>query len=348
MTYPLIYLTLAALATILKTRAAQRAALIVALVPIFLFVATREWTGCDFGGYLRRYLSYAMASPEVGPLQALAGPEGLFSLLNTTAASLGLGYVGVNALCAAIFFLGLSRFALAREAPLTLLALAFPILTVQLAMSGIRQACATALLMLAFNAFAERRRAAMLLLVMLASLFHQTALMFAPLAFAVGRTLSLPKLAAGIALAAPAAVWLASARLEVYQERYGGGEVEAFGAALRVALIALTALLFVANRRQFARLYPRDYPLMAIFAVLGLALVPIALASSIAAHRIGYYVMPVHLLTLARLPRALTHGRPDALLEVMPLFVYGLYIVVWFAASRHAQYCYVPYDSYLF
>lgn len=348
MTYQFIFFTLAAVGLTSAGRIAQRNAFLIFIFPIFLFVATREWTGCDFGSYLSRFVLYGFEASQATVIDILSKSEGGFILVNFIVIWLGMDYMWVNVICAIIFFFCLSQFALAREAPMAILALSFPIFIVQLGMSGIRQATAAAILLLAWNAFSDRRRIAMGVYIVLAASFHQTALMFSPLIFAVGRDVSIFRLLAGLAMCAPLAILFSGDRIDVYQDRYGGGEVESFGAFLRIALIAITATGFELYRSNFRALYPKDYALMRIFSLIGLGLVAIAFVSSIAGHRIGYYVMPVNLLTLIRLPRAMAKGRKDPLLQFMPFLAYGAYILVWFSISRHAQLCYIPYDSYLF
>lgn len=348
MTYQAIFVLLSGLAVTAQDRRTQRSMLLALAALLVLFVGTRRWVGCDFNGYLKRFEIYTLLVDLGRGSEILERAEAGFGLLNLAVIHAGLDYYWINITCAVIFFACLVTFAGRRESPLTLLTLAFPILIVQLAMSGLRQATATALLMLAFDAFSRRKRLAMVVWVLLASSFHATALMFLPLVLAVGRRPSLVGLVVGTLVAIPFAVLFAGERIDVYQDRYGGGDVVSFGAVFRTALIVSTAILFERYRREFERLYPRDYALMRLFSIFAFGLAIITMISSIAAHRIGFYLMPIHILTLARLPRAMAAGgRVDPMLALMPFLVYGAYILVWFTTSRHANLCYTPYDSYL-
>lgn len=309
-----------------------------------VFAGTREETGCDFLGYLNRFLDYAYVNvPDV-----ITKPEPLFSLLNILIIRLGLDFMWVNLAASVIIFSGFAAFAGRCERPVHFLALAFPILIVQLAMSGIRQAMALGLLLLALNAFRDGQRLRMIVWILLASQFHTSAIVFLPLALMIGRDPTIWWLIAVTILAAPVAIYFTGDRLDTYQSRYGEGEVESFGAIFRVLLIAIGAIFFVIYRNRYRQLYRGDFALMQVFAIMSFALIAVFTFSTIAAHRLGYYIMPVHILMLLRLPNIMRPGRPEPIVAMMPFLAYGAYITVWFSTSRHAKLCYIPYDSYLF
>ena len=348
MTYQAIFVLITGLALTAGTRHAQRVMLGLLVFLMVLFVGSRREVGCDFWGYSERFELYDLFVSLGQGGELLQRSEPGFALVNLAVIHLGLPYFWINVACAIIFFACFYVFAGRRERPVAMLALAFPILIVQLAMSGLRQATATALLMLAFHAFSRRQRVMMAFWIILASTFHASALMFMPLVFLIGRNINLATLAVGTLVALPAVALFAGDRVDVYQDRYGEGDVVSFGAVFRTGLIVITAVMFELYSDSFRRLYPQDYPLMRLFSIFAFGLAIVTVVSSIAAHRIGFYLMPVHILTLVRLPLAMSHGRrPDPLIAAMPFIAYGAYIVVWFATSKHARLCYTPYDSYL-
>lgn len=309
-----------------------------------VFAGTRENTGCDFLSYLNRFLDYAYTNAQ----DVITQPEPLFALLNILIIKLGLDFMWVNLTASVIIFGAFAAFARRFERPVHFLALAFPILIVQLAMSGVRQAVALGLLLLALNAFRDGKRLSMIVWIVLASQFHTSAIVFLPLVLMIGREPTIWWLAAVTILAAPVAVYFAGDRLDTYQSRYGEGEVESFGAIFRVLLIAISAIFFVIYRDRYRQLYRGDFALMQVFAIMSFALIAVFAVSTIAAHRLGYYIMPVHILMLLRLPNVMRPGRPEPIVTMMPFLAYGAYITVWFSTSRHAQLCFIPYDSYLF
>ena len=343
MIYPLIYLSIS-LVSVLTDRNRNNLIALSFCVFLFVFIGFRFETGCDFYAYYHRFEHYqnSLVSTEA------IFPEVGFYYLNKLVIDAGLDFMWINVFCAAIYVYALYKFSARREYALRYIAIFVPILVIQLGMSGIRQATAVAFLMLAFNAFVDRSRIRFIVCVLLAISFHGSAVIFLPLAFVMKKRPTFRRLIVGICLALPLALFFTADRLDTYQTRYGSGDVTSSGAVFRTGLLVLSALAFEYYRDRYERYFPTDFYLMRIFSLASLGTGVILLVSTIAAHRIGYYIMPVHLLILARLPAVMNHGRPDPTLLTIPFAVYGAYILVWFSLSRHARLCYLPYDSYLF
>jgi hypothetical protein len=345
--YVAIYLMLGMLAFVTLSR--HQLHVLFALLWVFfvLFVGTRLNTGCDFDGYARRFM---LLNTDYNPLSGITEPG--YYLLTALVKKSGLDFIWVNVIGAAIFFFFLLRFASSHPRPLLLIALVYPLLIIQLSMSGLRQALAVAFLMGAFSAFMQGKRAVVVLFVLLASTFHQSAIILLPLAMMVGRRFSMWRVAGAIVVMLPVAMYLMADRLTVYQDRYIEniyGDMTSGGAIFRLGLLVLTALLFELRSKQMAALYPQEYPLMRVFSLVCFALVPMMLVNTVAVHRLIFYVVPMQAFMLAALPTAFfASKRAMRAAELVPLALYATYIVVWFSLSRHANYCYVPYDSYLF
>lgn len=331
-----------------NTKTSQQFTLKIMLGFLLIFGGTRYFVGCDFEQYLKRYHYYEVNVHYISFLDVITQAESGYLIINYFFNWIGMGYSWVQFTFFAITCLCLYIFSSRYERPMTLITILFPIFVVQLSLSGIRQATAAAILLLAFNAFNDRKRLKTALFVLLASTFHQSALIFLPMSFVAGRELSMFRLALGLLISLPAMLILGQDRAEAYQERYGEGDVESFGALLRVALVAIPCVIFEFQKINFRRLFSKDYVLMRIFSIAGLLMIPMVLISSIAAHRILFYVIPMNAVILMRLPRVLSGSWRLDLVHMMPFVAYGLYIVVWFATSSHAARCYIPYDSYLF
>ncbi|AQA16908.1 hypothetical protein BST95_00400 [Halioglobus japonicus] len=346
-TYISIYFSLA-LIGLMKGSRRQNVLLLFALFFLFVaFVGFRFETGCDYTGYFLRWSNFDVNADFWSGLN-----EPGFFLLTKTVKSLGLDYVWLNVICAAIFFYFAVSFSYRHPRPLLLLAIMFPLLVIQLSMSGVRQALAVALLMGAFGAFFDGSRIKVAAYVLLASTFHQSAVIFLPLALMVGRTVSYWRMILAMLLLMPVALYLLSDRLDVYQARYFEetyGEMESAGALLRLGLIIIISLLFFNYRKRMRKYFPKEYSLMEIVALASLFLVPIAFVNTVVVHRLIYYVAPMQLFTFAALPYAMSvHFGGRRFSELIPAGVFLLYVVVWFSLSSHARTCYVPYDSFLF
>jgi len=340
MPYILIYLALSLSALASNTRIL----LLAWTVFLFFLAGFREWVGCDFGQYLARYelhQNYSWAD-----LTALNEPA--FEAVNHILSLLGLHYMWLNAVISAILIFAIYVFAKNRGVNTKYLALAFPILIVQLGMSGVRQALALALLFFALDAFIKKKRLMTGVFILAGGLFHTSVVAFLPLVFVIGKPISIWRLLGATLVALPVAIFFAGDRLDVYQTRYIAEDVESFGAVYRVVLLLVTAIFFELYRKRYAKLYPDEFPLMRIFSILSFAVAGIYFVSALAAHRLAFYVMSVHLLMLIRLPSVMRPNKPDPMITLAPFVAYGAYIIVWFGLSDHAQACYIPYDSYLF
>jgi len=105
---------------------------------LFVFVGFRWEVGCDWTGYLNIFDIARRGSVE----ESLSDREPGFALLNQLIHSLSLDFFYVNVAGALFFFLGLFLFAKREENPLAVVALSFPILIMNMPMSGVRQGIA--------------------------------------------------------------------------------------------------------------------------------------------------------------------------------------------------------------
>lgn len=341
MIYVVNYMMLGALS--LTGRAAQQFLVWVAGIYLLVFVGARFETGCDWLGYQFRIWNFASTLPEVW-----ARPEPLFQTLVFYLADEPQAMLLLNAVAAVITLVGFFWFASRREYPLLFLALCFPILFVQLGMSGIRQAMALGMFMLALEAFVSGRRLLVAAFIAIGSLFHTSVIVFLPLAFIVGVSVSLPRLGVAAALALPVMFVLGGDRFDVYTARYLGADIESSGVYIRVALILPSAVFFMMYQERYRQFFPRDFELMRIMALFCLALVPLMFVSSLAAHRFYFYALPVNLLILMRAPFVFVPFRAPPYLLAVPFLMVAAYQAVWLLTSRHARICYMPYESYLF
>src|SRR5690606_28827181 len=169
--YLLLYVLCACLA--FGVRSPRRSWHLAIVTGLFLavFIGGRYEVGCDFTAYAARFST--IYPPEMSWWQVLTMSEGGFHLVNILARDLGWGFPGVLMLCGILYAAALVRFSRLAPRPMALVAIAIPILVIQLGMSGMRQASATGLLMFAYSAFTQRRPWATACLIGLASLFHE-------------------------------------------------------------------------------------------------------------------------------------------------------------------------------
>ena len=315
------------------------------LLGLFLFSAFRFEVGCDWWGYLHQYRIFS--STTGGETLDVQDPLwiGIIGLLN----GFDLPYPWLNVISSALFFAGMHALAKRQPDPLSFLILLFPILIINMPMSGIRQAAAIGIMGFAFVAFLDRRLAAFLFWTVVASLVHTSAIVFLLLAPLVGGQYTTRRLAAAGILAIPGVfVLLLGSGAELAIERYVGSGIDAVGALFRLSLLLVTGIFFVLlAARHWARLYPRDYRLVSIGSLMMLTIFPLVFVSTVIADRYGYYLVPIQTIILARLPY-LFPGQKNRLLQAAPYLALALTFVVWTFMSSHFNSCYLPYRTWIF
>lgn len=347
MIYTLIFAILAVLALALRySPSIRNPTYAVVLVLLFAFVAFRLEVGCDWPGYLNQF-RYAQSHEVVSAVSEFRDP--FWWLLISEIRDFGLTYPWLNVAAAILFFLGVHFFASRQPDRLAFLVLLFPILIINMPMSGIRQAAAIGVLCMAFVAFLDRRPYWFGGLVLLASGFHTSAILFLLLLPLVKGTYSKGRISLAALLAVPG-IWfmLGSEAAEVAIARYITTEVDAHGAIFRVGLLALSGLFFfVVLRRDWLKAEPQAYKLVSLGAIGMIGLVALLPFSTVVADRLGYYFIPIQAMMLARIP-FLAVGRNNLVYVILPYAVLGLSFVVWTMLSLHFEQCYIPYQTWLF
>lgn len=315
------------------------------LVGLFIFSAFRFEVGCDWTGYLHQYNIQLGSNLQ----NALGRSDPLWWALIELQQLLGLPYPWMNVLSSAIFFFGAHVFARRQPDPVAFLLLIFPVLIINLPMSGIRQGAAIGLMFLAFSAFLDRSLWRFAMWTLGASAFHASAAVFLLLSPFVWGNYSRERLLIGALLAVPGA-WLlfGTEDASVAATRYIDTGVDAAGAAFRGAAITLAGMFFLFFlRRLWLRSFPVDYKLAQIGSLIMLMIVLLVPVSTVIADRLGYYLIPIQAMIFARIPfLPIQHDRA--------VYIAGPYVgllalfAVWTQTSRLFELCYLPYQNWLF
>jgi hypothetical protein len=339
MTYYVVFASLVGLRLIDKDRGTIAFYWLV-LIGLYLFSALRFEVGCDWPNYIANYETQKLADLNY----ALDQPNPAHWLLLEAMYRLDLDYVWLNVVTSAIFFAGLHSIARRSPSPLSVLALAFPVLILNIPMAAVKQAAAIGLICFAFNAFIDRRIVKFALFVALAATFHGSALVFALLGpFVFGRYSLKYLLVAGL-LALPGVFALqATEAAEIANTRYIVGDMDSGGAIFRVGLLIATGLfytLYLAKRWEMV--FPHSHKLVSLLALgmIGLgALLPL---STVIADRFGYYFNIPQLMIYAAIPW-LYPARQAKLVKLAPYAALTILFLAWTLLSNHYERCYAPY-----
>ena len=315
------------------------------LFGLFLFSAFRYQVGCDWSGYYYQYL----AAADLDWSSIMDKREAIWLAILGWIQDEGLPYPVANVASSAVFFLGVHVLARRQPDPLGFLVLLFPILIINMPMSGIRQGAAIGLLCIAFAAFIDRRPFWYAFWVIVAAGFHVSALAFVLLLPLATGSYTRTRLLLAAILAVPSAYVLTTGEAaEIATERYIGTGIDAAGAVFRLGILGLTTLyFFLFMSKKWKRIFPKDYALASVGAigmVLSFLLLPI---SSVIGDRFGYYLIPIQTMMFARLPFLPFHVN-KALHSALPYLGLLIVFIVWSQLSRHFQQCYIPYQSWLF
>jgi hypothetical protein len=328
-----------------RIRAAPRlgVAWFVAWLALTVLIGWRFEVGADWQSYVNHV--YLAGSRGLGDV--LTGSDPGYALLNWVAWHLGLGVYGVNIVCGGLFSIGLIVFCRQQPRPWLAMAVAMPYLVIVVAMGYSRQGVAIGLAMLGLAGLAQKSNLRFVAWIALATLFHKSAFILLPLAMVVttrGRWWT-------AAWVGATAILTFALLVDDYTDRlvqnYLVREYASQGAAMRVAMNALPAAVFLVFRQRLApdEHLRRIWTWMAIVALLTVVLLLVS-PSSTAVDRIALYLIPVQIFVFARLPDLGGRDRGTTnLLMFAALGFYGLVMVVWLNFSAHA-FAWLPYRFY--
>lgn len=316
------------------------------LILLFLFSAFRYDVGCDWSGYLNQFGNYkSVPLEEILTVNREPAWTGLFIFQGWA----GLPYPWINVFSSAIFFGGIHALIRRQPDPFACLIFLFPILIINLPMSGIRQATAIGVLCLAFVSLEKKSLIQFVLWTLAAAAFHSSALVFLLLAPFVNGEYSLRRVGLAAVLAVPGAFFLlGTPAAELASERYIDSGVVSGGALFRVGALAITgAYFFLFLRPMWAKRFPEDLKLVSVGALLMMAMLALLPISTVIADRLVYFLIPIQAIIFARIPFfRLRRERP--LHVAFPYVLLLVIFVSWMSLGTHFDQCYLPYQTWLF
>ncbi len=313
----------------------------------FIFFSLTIGLRHEVGGDWFTYLEMLDIYNDTAGASDLRFEDPAFVFLNRLAADLGQGIYLVNLLCAFIFSWGLLVFCRALPRPWLALAVAVPYLVTVVAMGYTRQGVAIGIAMVAMTALGQGSTLRFVMWIALAATFHKSAIILVPLAILANTkrrifTLLWVGLASIVLF-----ILMVQEALSFLMGGYLEGAMQSSGAAIRLAMNAVPAALFLLFRKRF-ELSPEQHSFwswMSWSALLLLVVLKFS-PSSTAVDRIALYWIPLQLFVLSRLPNAL--GRRDGKNAVWVYAVVGYSATVHFVWLFYADtaFAWLPYQFY--
>ncbi len=303
----------------------------------------------EVGGDWANYLSNLEATSDSTLSDALAGTNGDLgdSILNWIAAKSGLGIYLVNFVYATIFSFGLLTFCRNQPRGWLALSVAVPYLITVVAMGYSRQGVAIGFIMLGLVALEKKNVLKFIVWVTFAALFHKSAVILMPLALLARTKNRILTLFLGLTTSALLFLLILQEHVAALVTNYVISEYQSSGAAVRVAMNALPAVLFLLIRKRF-RLSAAEQSFWTWVAAGALAFVVLLYFStaSTAIDRVALYWIPLQLYVWSRLPDALgRQGNANAGWVFVVLLYCAVVYYVWLFYANHSTY-WLPYKFY--
>lgn len=327
----------------LKRQPIWKPAWIVAFISLTLLIGLRHHVGGDWAAYLKHVES--LQSTPMADFWQHGDPA--YAFLNWLGGNVWGGIYLVNMVSAVLFSWGLLAFCRSQPRPWLVLVIAVPYLVIVVAMGYTRQGVAIGLAMLGlvalFNGFLLR----FLGWIALAALFHKSAVVLAPMALFSGNSRPLLTAAGVTITAALLFKLLLEESIDVLIAGYIEDEYQSAGAAVRVAMNGLPAIIFLLLRKRFAlpkHIY-RFWTWMAVSALGFVALLYLS-PSSTAVDRVALYWIPLQLFVWGRLPDVLSKSsRRNPVWTIAVIGYSATILFVWLFYADNS-FAWLPYRFY--
>lgn len=312
----------------------------VALMSLTLIIGLRYEVGGDWGNYFR-YL-YGVRGLNLSDLITISDPG--YWALNMLSVWLGWGMTGVNTIGGLIFASGLILFCRNLPRPWLALSCAMPYFVTVVAMGYTRQAIAVGLAMIGIVALKRSRYLRFAIWVLIAALFHKTAVVLIPLAALVVNRNRIQAIGLiGLLAYAGYEVFLSNA-VNQLTNTYQDAVMQSSGALIRLGMNALPGVLMLLFHKRFA-MNTSEKRLWIIVSIISIAMFlaffPTNLSTAL--DRMALYFIPLQLVVFAHLPDAI--GRPggrNAEIVAAILLYYAVVFFVWLNFAQHSNW-WLPY-----
>jgi hypothetical protein len=310
---------------------------------LVMVVGFRHEVGADWFNYFRPLVAVLEQTWFEG---MMSSGDPAYGLLTWVAANFGGGLYLVNLVCALVFVAGLWVFARNSPQPWLTMCVAVPYLVIVVAMGYTRQGVAIGLAMVGLVALDQGRLYKFAGWLLLAALFHKSALILLPLAVFSGRK-NWGAVLGVVLVGALMFVLLLAEHVDNLIAGYITDQYASSGAGIRVAMNALPATLFLVFRHRFGlTTEQKSFWTWMSLGALGFIVLLAVSPSSTAVDRVALYWIPLQLFVWSRLPQAMGQraGTQRQWLAVVLAYAFAVQFV-WLFYADHS-YAWLPYKFY--
>lgn len=310
------------------------------LISLTLVIGLRHEVGGDWASYLPYIDDARWATPGETIFKSDPG----YALLNWVGANWGGGIYLVNTVCGLLFSLGLITFCRQLPRPWLALAVAMPYLVLVVAMGYSRQGVALGIALYGLALLQKGQLWRFVLAVVLAGLFHKSAVVLILIALASQTKTKILTAIAVTGIAIGLYVFLLAEALETLKVVYVAAETQSSGAGVRVAMNALPGFIFLFFNKFFVLSY-QQYRLWTYMAWISLGFIGLffVVPSSTAVDRIALYLIPLQLFIWSHFPDVIGRsGRRNLWGVLIVLGFYASALFVWLNFADHRS-GWIPY-----
>jgi hypothetical protein len=306
---------------------------------LVLIVGLRHQVGGDWDTYLGYFQEASIAT--LTESLAIHGDPAYYAL-NWILSNSGFDFWTLNLICASIAVGGLMSLSKEQPNPWLAICIAIPYAIIVVSMGYTRQSVSLGLICFAYKSVEKKLPYRFISYVLLASLFHKSALVVLPFfVFALARANILRSF--GMAMLIMLALFdFISTSLYGRVETYISGELESSGALVRILLLLPASLLLITSGKKL-KLSVESLGLwktLALIAVLCLVLVQ---DFSTIVDRFALYLIPLQLVCYSRLYLLASSGALRLTINSFLIAFYSLTLYIWLQYSLWSRY-WLPYD----
>jgi hypothetical protein len=310
---------------------------------LVLIIGLRHEVGGDWAQYIELLNSYTDANTA----DQFLFQDPAFILLNKLAINLGGSVYLINVISALFFSWGLIVFCRAQPLPWLALVIAIPYLVTVVAMGYTRQGVAIGIAMIAMVALSKGETLRFFVWIIFASLFHKSAIVLIPMAVLSGTKRPLITFIWVFITSIVLYILLLQEALNFLINGYIVSEYQSKGAAIRIAMNALPAALFLIFYKKFKLLNSQKnyWKWMSITALILIGVLWIS-PSSTAVDRIALYWIPIQIFVFSRIPVSMSKNNNTRNILIYCVVAYSTLVHIIWLIFADTSFAWLPYQFY--
>ncbi|WP_181315757.1 EpsG family protein [Photobacterium damselae] len=312
-------------------------------IAMILFIGFRYKVGGDWYSYLFLF----DVIKDLSFFQSLLITDPGYGFINWLSDLLNYDIYFVNFICAIIFVYGLTSLCLALPSPWLAMIVSLPYLVTVVAMGYSRQAVAIGFVMLAFASILNKNYKKFIIMILLASLFHKTAIflfLFYPMA---RNKINITKLLLTYGVLFLIVFSLLFDKLIGMWGLYVEQGMESGGSLIRILINMIPAIFFLVFHKRWKTKYPNSYLFILSLSICSVIFFPLQFVLSTTIDRLALYFIPMQMIIFS-MGIFLLHETYRILMLMAVIVLYTIMYIYWLHFSFYANCCWIPYNNIIF